>query len=253
MTALTLIRHATILLELAGQTFLVDPMLDDARSHDAVEGTSNPTRWPLVGLPTGAAEVVASATAVLITHTHVDHLDDTAIAFLRDRSVPVFCQPFDVAELTERGLPDVRPVDEVTHWRGVAIRRTGGQHGTGAQADLMGPVSGWLLTHGGQQVYVAGDTVWCDEVAAVLDVNQPQVVVVNAGEARMVTGDPITMGADDVFATCRYPGRRQVIAVHLEALNHCGLTRAELACDAAAAGLEVTIPRDGERVSLFQG
>lgn len=251
MTALTLIRHATIVLEMGGQTLLVDPMLDDALAHEAVEGTSNPTRWPLVGLPVDAADVVAASTAVLITHTHVDHLDDTAVSLLRRHDVPVFCQPFDCVELAGRGLPDVRPIEDATTWRGIAIQRTGGRHGTGTQADLMGPVSGWMLTHRGQGVYVAGDTVWCDQVAAVLDLNTPQVVVVNAGEARMITGDPITMGTGDVLATYRHPGSRRVVAVHMEALNHCGLTRAELAADAAGAGIEVTIPRDGERIPLF--
>ena len=50
------------------------------------------------------------------------------------------------------------------------------------------------------------------------------------------------MGVDDVReVVARVP---TVVAVHLEALNHCFLTRAAL----AAAVPEVVIPRDGETV-----
>jgi hypothetical protein len=39
-----------------------------------------------------------------------------------------------------------------------------------------------------------------------------------------------------------------MVAVHMEAINHCVLTRAALASSVAAAGLSdrVWIPRDGE-------
>jgi hypothetical protein len=52
------------------------------------------------------------------------------------------------------------------------------------------------------------------------------------------------MGVDDVReVAARVP---VVIAVHFEAINHCHLTRAELA--AAVPG--VVIPRDGETVEV---
>jgi len=52
------------------------------------------------------------------------------------------------------------------------------------------------------------------------------------------------MGIEDTReVVARVPA---VVAVHLEALNHCFLTRAEL----AAAVPEVKIPRDGETVEV---
>lgn len=250
MSTVRLIRHATVLVGIGGTTFLVDPMLDDAEAHEAVEGTMNPVRWPLVGLPAGAMEAMRVADAALITHTHVDHLDESAIVLLRSREMPVFCQPFDVDELLRRGLADVRPVDDTAHLGGIVVRRTGGQHGFGEQADLMGPVSGWVLEAAGDSVYVAGDTVWCEEVSDVLERHGPRTVVVNAGEARMVVGDRITMSAADVLATATFPGRRVVVAVHMEALNHCLLTRAELGAAAEAEGIRVLVPADGESLHL---
>jgi hypothetical protein len=39
-----------------------------------------------------------------------------------------------------------------------------------------------------------------------------------------------------------------VVAVHMEAINHCLLTREELAQQAESAGVQVIIPDDGEEV-----
>src|SRR5438067_10734033 len=54
---LTLIRNATVLLELDGQRLLVDPMLDEAGARPAVENTDNDRRNPLVELPLPLEEI----------------------------------------------------------------------------------------------------------------------------------------------------------------------------------------------------
>jgi hypothetical protein len=80
---------------------------------------------------------------------------------------------------------------------------------------------------------------------------RPAVVVVNAGAAQFLEGGPITMSADDVIATCQAGGAR-IVAVHMEAINHCLLTRADLAFQLEAARVEeqVEIPGDGEWVKI---
>jgi L-ascorbate metabolism protein UlaG (beta-lactamase superfamily) len=89
---LTLVRNATLLVELAGRRILVEPMLDDVGARPPVEDSPNPRRNPLVPLPLPAEEVVRDLDAVLITHLHQDHFDETG-ARLVPRDVPVFCQP----------------------------------------------------------------------------------------------------------------------------------------------------------------
>src|SRR4051812_20615994 len=98
---LRLLRHATLLVDVAGLRLLVDPMLDPAGARDPVAGTPNPRRTPLVDLPLDPEDVVSGADAVLVTHLHADHLDDTAVALLAGRDVPVLCQPSDAATLRE--------------------------------------------------------------------------------------------------------------------------------------------------------
>lgn len=235
---LTLVRNATLLLELAGKRVLVDPMLDDEGARPPIEGTRNPVPNPTAPLPMPAEEVVAGLDAVIVTHRHRDHLDGTAEELL-PRDVPVFCQPEDEDALRELGV-DARAVDDEVDWGGLRIVRTPGRHGTGPIADALAPVSGFVL--GG--LYIAGDTVWYEGVEATIERHQPRVAVVNAGGAEFAEGGLIIMGIDDVReVAARVP---TVVAVHLEALNHCYLTRAAI----RASLPDVLVPADGETLEI---
>jgi L-ascorbate metabolism protein UlaG (beta-lactamase superfamily) len=237
---LTLVRHATLILELGGLRFLVDPMLDDVGARPPVANTANDHRNPLVPLPLPASEIVAGLDAVLVTHLHSDHLDDGALRLL-PRDVPVFCQPADHRQLSSHGL-QAEPVDGTLALGGVTITRTGGRHGTGKTAVALGPVSGFVV----DDVYIAGDTVWCDDVADAIGRHRPHAAVVNGSGAHFVDGDPIVMTIDDIReVVARVP---QVIVVHLEAINHCYDSRA-----AVRAGVpEAVVPEDGETISLAE-
>ena len=235
---LTLVRNATLLLELAGKRVLVDPMLDDEGARPPIEGTRNPVPNPTAPLPMPAEGVVAGLDAVIVTHRHRDHLDGTAEELL-PRDVPVFCQPEDEDALRELGV-DARAVDDEVDWGGLRIVRTPGRHGTGPIADALAPVSGFVL--GG--LYIAGDTVWYEGVEATIERHQPRVAVVNAGGAEFAEGGLVIMGIDDVReVAARVP---TVVAVHLEALNHCYLTRAAI----RASLPDVLVPADGETLEI---
>ena len=235
---LTLVRNATLLLELAGKRVLVDPMLDDEGARPPIEGTRNPVPNPTAALPMPAEEVVSGLDAVLVTHRHRDHLDGTAEQLL-PRDVPVFCQPEDEEALRELGLA-ARAVDDEVAWEGLRIVRTPGRHGTGPIADALAPVSGFVL----DGLYIAGDTVWYEGIEDAIERHRPSVAVVNAGGAEFAEGGLIIMGIDDVReVVARVP---TVVAVHLEALNHCYLTRAAL----RAALPDVLVPADGETLEL---
>lgn len=117
----------------------------------------------------------------------------------------------------------------------------------------MAPVSGYVLSRAGEPtMYIAGDTVWCPEVAEVIETHTPDIIVVNAGAAQFLEGGPITMNAADVLQVCTAASEAEVIAVHMDAINHCILTRRGLreALNNSGAKPRVLIPQDGEELQL---
>ncbi len=236
---LTLVRNATLLVELEQQRVLIDPALDDVGARPPVENTEPALRNPLVPLPIAAEELVRGLDAALVTHRHRDHLDAAGERLL-PRDAPVFCQPADAAPLRELRL-DARPVVNELDWHGLRVARTAGRHSLdpAVEASLQ-PVSGFLIN----DLYIASDSVWCEEVAAALSHWRPRIAVVNAGAARFVDSGPISMTAADVAeVAARAP---ITIAVHMEAMNHCPLTREQL----RAAVPKVLVPEDGETLEL---
>jgi L-ascorbate metabolism protein UlaG (beta-lactamase superfamily) len=243
---LRLLRNATLLVRVANRTVIVDPMLDPARARPAVPNTDNDERNPLVELPEPAEVVAGLVDAILVTHLHQDHFD-AAAAELLPKDVPLFSAPGDADALREHGFADVRPVDPAVDWEGVRIARTNGVHGE------LGPSPGFVLAAEGEpSIYVAGDTIWCEEVRVALDEHVPDVVVVNASGAHFTGGEPLVMTSDDVVAVARHAPWARVVAVHLEAINHCPQTRADLHQRLHEEGLtdQVTVPEDGAEVPL---
>lgn len=246
-----LIRHATLIIEYSGHTLLVDPMLDEVAARPPIHNSPNPRNNPLVPLPLPAEQFLPKIEAVLVTHTHSDHWDATAEKLL-PKGVSLFGQPEDEAKFQAAGFTAVHPVQQSLEWDGINISRTGGQHGTGEIAKKMAPVSGFVLKAGGEPtLYIAGDTIWCSAVQDALDLHEPHAIVLNSGGARFLEGNPITMAAHDVVTVCRRAAKAKVVAVHMDAINHCLLTREDLAfqLEAERAGGRVAIPGDGEWVA----
>lgn len=246
---LRLIRNATCVIGYGGKSILLDPFLSDAGALPAFNNTPNPRPNPLVPLPAPAAQIVTGIDATLLTHLHVDHWDTVAREIL-PKAGTLFAQPADITRLSEAGFT-ARSIDAAASWDGITIARTGARHGSGEVGQRMGTVSGYVLKHqGSPTVYIAGDTIWCPEVADALRQHAPQIIVVNAGEAQFLQGGPIIMGVDDVVKVCRAAPQATVIAVHMEAVNHCVLTRDGLRAGLNREGVTSTImiPRDGEEL-----
>lgn len=248
-----LFRHATCLLEFAGQKILLDPMLSEAGAMPAIPDVPDFRDNPLVALPVSwQQEALTTLDAILVTHLHRDHFDEAAAALL-PKTLPIFCQPADTSRLQAYGFIDVRPIATSRVWQGITFSRTEGQHGLGEIGRQMAPVAGFVVAAPAEKdLYIPGDTVWCPEVEAALQQYQPEVVLCFAGGAEFNAGGPITMTAQDLGRVCCKLPQAAVVAVHMEAWNHCRLTRAALKEFAVSSKLaeQVFIPENGE-VLLF--
>ena len=246
--SIQLVRNATVLATIDGTTFLIDPMFTPQGEMPTVTeapgvpdflSTANQDRNPLVPLP----DIDLSYDAVVVTHRHPDHFDEAAIEEL-DADVPLFCQPEEADAFIDEGFTDVRPVDDEASFDSISIHRTPGRHGHGELAEGMGSVSGFVF-EADEALYIAGDTIWYDPVAETLDQFDPDMVVLNGGEAQFEQGEPITMGVEDINAV-RDATDATVVVDHMEAINHCLLSREELRSETE----DVLVPEDGEQIAL---
>lgn len=179
---ITQLRNATVLLEMGPFRILVDPMLSRAGALPSLKWfTRSRRRNPLVELPRGAAEVLASATHALITHCrkgHFDHLDRQGMRWLRERQLPVLCMPEDGAYLRQRGLNVVvLEAEGSSRIDSLTITPVPCLHGEGwVLGRLMAHGHGYLLQHPDEaSVYIAGDTVLTPEVRRCVTQSCPAV------------------------------------------------------------------------------
>lgn len=249
MMKIQFIRNAALWLEYGGVTFLIDPMLSAQGVNPPIINTANERRNPLVPLP-GPVEQWLEPDTVLVTHLHQDHWDAAAVELL-SHELPVLCQEGDGAKIAAQGFTHVTEIKDSTSAsvRGVTLTRTGGRHGTGEIGELMGKVSGFVFQAEGEpDLYLAGDTIWCAEVQQVLAEYHPEVIIVNAGGASFVNGGHITMNEQDIIDVCHAAPEASVIAVHMDAINHCHVTREILKLRLEQENLlsRVALPLDGE-------
>ncbi|BCH31853.1 hypothetical protein MesoLjLc_37830 [Mesorhizobium sp. L-8-10] len=245
---LQLFRNATLKLDYAGRTILIDPYLAPKHSLPSFTGRS-PN--PMVELPVGIDEILEGVELVVVSHLHQDHFD--AVAKERvPKHLPLFCQPGDKGKIREAGFTDVTPLTDRAEWNGITLTRRDGSHGLGPVVELMGPVIGFSLEAEGEpSVYWAGDTVLYPPVEKTIRDTKPDIVVTHSCGARW-NGDLIVMDADQTVAVCESFGGT-VVATHMEALDHATVTRDDLRRAAEARGVpasKLLIPADGETLEL---
>jgi len=250
---ITQLRNATLVVEANGRGVLLDPML-------SARGLLPPYRWltrkrrgnPIVDLPANRDAVLGRVTHGLITHCrrgHLDHLDRAGVEWLTERDIPVFCMPVDASFLEKKGLRTLVLGDEgASDFLGGTITPIRCRHGRGLPGLMMVHGSGYVIRLPNQpSLYLAGDTILTDDVRDCLLEHSPAVSVIPAGGARLDIGGEIIMGQEDALEFGRLC-KGIVVTNHLEALDHCPVTRAGLREALVADGLEdrFRIPADGE-------
>jgi L-ascorbate metabolism protein UlaG (beta-lactamase superfamily) len=246
---LQLLRNATLKLDYAGRTVLIDPYLAPKHSLPSFTGRS-PN--PMTELPAGIEEILEGVELVVVSHLHTDHFDGVAKERV-PKDLPLICRPGDETTIAKSGFAGVRPLLDVLDWNGLVFTRREGSHGLGPVVEKMGPVMGFTLRAQGEpSLYWSGDTVLYPPVIKTIKETSPDVVVTHSCGAKW-DGDLIVMDADQTTATCELAKKARVIAVHMEALDHATVTRADLRHAAETKRIspkQLLIPDDGETLII---
>ncbi|MNQ38046.1 metal-dependent hydrolase [compost metagenome] len=221
----------------------------------AIDSWAGIQRNPTIELKMPVEDVVKDVDLVLVTHTHEDHFDKVASGTL-NKSIELMIQPADKDYFQKEGFNNATVIDNNKIWNGINIYRVDGQHGTGEVLKMMGKTSGFILKAKNQPtVYIVGDALWTDAIKKDIKKFKPDYIIVNSGGA-LIKGfenSPIIMDEAQTMALVRESGQAKVIAVHMDALDHCRTTRSSLTKKAGELNIgkdKLIIPQDAEVITL---
>lgn len=256
---ITQIRNATQVINYAGVRFLIDPMLakKDAYPGFARRVRSN-IRIPMVDLPLSLDKIL-DVDAVIVTHTHLDHMDTTAYEVI-PKDMPVFLQNTDDENIfKEHGFTNLTILCDKTSFKGIHLIKTKGQHGNNdlynnpQLAKELGKTCGVVFISDNEEpLYICGDTILIDAVKDTMVKYQPKVVIMNTGFAHALGYGSINCGLEDILTTHRILPNSMIVCTHMEAINHCLVTRKNVIDYAKDNEISeyVFAPKDGETVVI---
>jgi len=258
------LRNATFVIESKDYYILIDPMLSGVGELPTFTYFKHqPKKNPLVPLPKNSAEILAKVNHCLITHsqkwgiellTHMDHLDKPGKMYLSKNNTPTTSLEADTSYLKKKGI---NITTELEYWKpedflGGKITAVPAKHGHGWMHYFMANGAGYYIELVNEpSIYISGDTVLTKDVKTALAELKPDITVVAAGNASLDLDGDILMPIEEVLEFIRLSPSK-VIANHLEALNHCPITRTQLRDELVKNGLldKVYIPDDGETLHI---
>lgn len=246
------IRNATFILEYNGTKFLFDPMFAKKGGHYSITGK---LKSPLVDLPISENEILKNADAVVVTHTHFDHFDEFAAKAL-DKNTPVIHKSFDKKFLMDNKFTNLTQINDSLVYNNTTLISTYAQHGSGEILAAMGEVSGYILKAENQPtIYIVGDAIWTQDIYTNIKTHKPDYIVINLGGALVPNFEstPIIMDEFQALSVLQEAKDAKVIAIHMDAIDHCATTRAILKAMATENNIsneKLLIPNDGQTLEL---
>lgn len=250
------IRNATVTVTYPKKdiTILVDPILAGKGTQPPIS-FSNEIKNPTSELPIDKNELIKGISAVLLTHYHEDHFDREAERMLPKNTL-IFCQPGDDLKLIEKGFTNTQVVDSVLTWNGIRISRFLASHHKGADgAPPFGESSSFFLQIDNESIFFTGDAILDSRLKNSLAVAQPGLVIANTGECQFTKENPVlppgemmTLTKTELKKITHLLPASKIIAVHMDAINHCSLSKTELKKYIKSEELEksILVPNEGE-------
>jgi L-ascorbate metabolism protein UlaG (beta-lactamase superfamily) len=212
---ITLINHATVLIQQSGSNILTDPIWAKRASPLTWIG---PRRRRLPGV---RLEDLPRIDIVLLSHNHYDHLDLATLRLLAKRGHSQFVVPIGVARLLRsQGIGPVSELDwgESLPLNGTTIHSVPALHfsARGILDRNRTLWCGYMIEAAGRMVYFAGDTAFGDHFARIRErFGAPRLALLPIGayEPRWFMS-PVHMAPDDAARAHHILGAESSIAIH---------------------------------------
>ena len=260
------IRNATIKIHYGGKIFLVDPWLAPkdgfgcfARLPESIPFKTPDSQktfisMPICPLPTTVDEILADVDYYIVTHIHPDHIDmemDGTVGNMLNKETPVLVQNDEDAQVFVRsGFKDVRILPQSGLSIGeITVTNVPARHGVTIPC---GSAMGFMMEGEEKTLYLAGDTVWYEQVEENLRRFQPDVIILNACAAELVDFGRLIMDAEDVAQVITHAPEADIIISHMDNVAHASLSRTSLSEQLDLQNLlsRVKVPADGETLSF---
>lgn len=278
------IRNATIKITYNEKTFLIDPWLaprfmtgclmmipliyainrggdarkrlviDECITWRAVDFKHMFKLCPLKPLPMSVDHINEGVDAYLCSHVHLDHIGlsiNGKGCERLDKNIPIYAINRQNADYLEfSGMKDVRILENKITFGETEIIKVSALHGTKKPCC---EACGYIFRSPNEKtLYVAGDTIWCNDVAQTISKYRPDVIITNNCAATLVDQGRLIMDDNDLAMVCASAPNAVIIASHMDNVPHATLTRKTLSKKLAQRGLthRVLIPADGESYIL---
>lgn len=268
-TSIQFYRNATMKINYTGKTILTDPMLAE---KGTLPGYLPPNKLvnPTSALTVSKEEIISGADFLLLSHTHIapnykegdlpsDHMDPVALKLI-DKNFPTYLQPFDEEGMKNQGFKNLTVIEKEITVGNIKIQRFDGVHvDDESLLPMIGESSGYILSAPNSPTILwAGDTLLTDDIKTLISKTQPDVIILHPGGAWLPKDDKgnkatLLMGVDETIEVAKLAPKAKIIAIHVEALDHCPVTRKDLQ-DAARENKiskdRFITPANGEVINL---
>ena len=254
----TWLGHSTVLLEIDGRRILTDPVWAARVSPAKFMG---PKRFFAPPLP---LDKLPPLDAVILSHDHYDHLDETAIRALGRTGVPFFCPLGVGAHLRRWGVPAAR-ITELNWWETAALGTdftlvaTPARHfsGRGLFDRDRTLWASWCLLGPHHKVFFGGDSGPFAEgfrqIGAAYGPFDLTMLEIGAHDAEWAA---IHMGPTVALAAHRLLGGGPLLPLHWGTFNlafHAWRAPVQELQAAAGAAVPLLLPAPGQRVEVRSG
>jgi L-ascorbate metabolism protein UlaG (beta-lactamase superfamily) len=154
---ITMLGHATLLIELGGKRVLTDPWLTDPLYMGQLQHREpfKPKKLPELDL-------------ILVSHGHEDHFDPKTVSKISKNTPVVIFKPCEKSA-RKAGFKKIHPVShgDTFFLDGIEIKTLHGKH--------VGGTATYLISGKEGKVFFGGDTEYCEPLANALNDNKPDV------------------------------------------------------------------------------